>query len=78
MVTPAGHRQLLRAELVAVGSELTVGETRDTNSGELAADLTGRGVAIVRVSAVPDDLAVVVETLRGGLERADLVVSTLR
>ena len=33
--TPA-PRRILTAELLAVGTELTVGETADTNSGELA------------------------------------------
>lgn len=76
MASPTPPRRLLRGELVAIGSELTVGETRDTNSAELATDLTARGVAVVRISAVPDDLGVVVATLTTALERADLVVTT--
>lgn len=71
-----GSRRLLRAELISVGSELTVGETRDTNSGELARSLTGLGVAIGRIAAVPDELDVVVDAFAGALSRADLVVST--
>jgi nicotinamide-nucleotide amidase len=71
-----GSRRLLRAELISVGSELTVGETRDTNSGELARSLTALGVAIGRIQAVPDELAVVVDAFSDALSRADLVVST--
>jgi nicotinamide-nucleotide amidase len=71
-----GSRRLLRAELISVGSELTVGETRDTNSGELARSLTTMGVAIGRIQAVPDELEVVVDAFSGALSRADLVVST--
>ena len=37
---------LLTAELLSIGSELTVGETRDTNAGELARSLTGLGVRV--------------------------------
>ena len=33
---PAPGRAILMAELLAIGTELTVGETTDTNSGELA------------------------------------------
>ena len=33
---PATGRRLLTAELLSIGSELTVGETRDTNAGEVA------------------------------------------
>jgi len=69
-------RPILRAELLSIGTELTVGETRDTNAGELAASLTQAGVTVGRMTAIPDRLTAVVEAFRGGLDRADLVVST--
>jgi nicotinamide-nucleotide amidase len=72
----ADARRLVTAELLSIGSELTVGETRDTNAGELARSLTDRGVRVGRLTAVPDDLGVVSEAFRAGLERADLVIST--
>jgi nicotinamide-nucleotide amidase len=61
---------------LSIGSELTVGETRDTNAGELARSLTGSGVRVTRLTALPDDLAEVTEAFRAGLARSDLVVST--
>jgi len=70
------HRHLLSAELLSIGSELTVGDTRDTNGGELARSLSGLGVRVTRITALPDDLGAVTEAFRSGLERADLVVST--
>ena len=72
----AGLRQVLSAELVAIGTELTVGETTDTNSGELARSLVAHGVRVGRIANLPDDHAVVVEALRAALERVDLVVTT--
>lgn len=69
-------RAIHRAELLAVGSELTVGETRDTNSGELAASLTAEGVEVVRMTVLPDDLAEVRTAFEAALGRSDLVVST--
>jgi nicotinamide-nucleotide amidase len=69
-------RRLLTAEFLAVGSELTVGETRDTNSGEMAASLTAEGVRVLRMAALPDDLEVVRDAFATALARADLVVST--
>ena len=72
----ATERQLLTAELLSIGSELTVGDTRDTNGGELARDLTARGVRVRRITAVPDDLAVVRDALEAALERTDLIVTT--
>lgn len=67
---------LRTAELLSIGTELTVGETRDTNAGDLARELTGRGVIIARITALPDDLASVTAAFAEGLARADLVVST--
>src|SRR5207249_9347020 len=67
---------LLSAELLSVGSELTTGETRDTNAGELAAWLTAAGVRVTRLIGVPDDLEIVREAFAAGIVRAQLVVST--
>ena len=69
-------RRLLTAELLSVGTELTVGETRDTNAGELARSLTGMGVRVRRMTALPDDLSDVTDAFRTGLARSDLVIST--
>ena len=69
-------RAIVSAELLAIGTELTVGETTDTNSGELARSLASLGVTVVRISNLPDDLATVVDALRTALGRADLVVTT--
>jgi nicotinamide-nucleotide amidase len=74
-MTTAAHR-LATAELLSIGSELTVGETRDTNAGALARALTEAGVRVTRMTALRDDLAAVTEAFRDGLARADLVVST--
>jgi nicotinamide-nucleotide amidase len=67
---------LLTAELLSIGSELTVGETRDTNAGDLARDLTERGVVVGRISALPDNLPAIREAFTAAVGRADLVIST--
>ncbi len=59
-----------------MGAELTVGETRDTNSGEIARSLSEAGAAISRITVLPDRLGVVSGAFRAALRRADLVVST--
>jgi nicotinamide-nucleotide amidase len=64
------------AEILAVGTELTTGVTRDTNSGELARELTEHGVRVLRTTALPDDLDAVAGAFRDGISRADLVIST--
>jgi len=74
--TSTPGRRLRTAELLAVGSELTAGETRDTNGGELARSLSLHGVAVRRITALPDDLALVRAQLREALDAVDLVVAT--
>jgi nicotinamide-nucleotide amidase len=69
-------RLLRTAVLLAVGSEITVGETRDTNSGDLARSLAGFGVEVAWIAALPDRLATVVDALRDALAAADVVVTT--
>lgn len=61
---------------MSVGTELTVGDTRDTNAGELARSLTRLGVRVNRMTALPDDFDAVSDAFRAGLARSDLVVST--
>jgi nicotinamide-nucleotide amidase len=73
---PVVPRPLRTAELLAVGAELTVGDTRDTNSGEIARSLTEAGVGITRINVLPDRLRTVASSFRAALRRADLVVST--
>ncbi|HYN49248.1 MAG TPA: molybdopterin-binding protein [Candidatus Nanopelagicales bacterium] len=69
-------RPFRTAELLAVGSELTTGETRDTNGGELARALSLEGVAVRRIVALPDDLALVTTAFAEALGAVDLVVAT--
>jgi nicotinamide-nucleotide amidase len=70
------QRPLRTAVLLAVGSELTTGETQDTNSGELARSLAETGVDVAWISALPDRLDTVSTALSGALAVADLVVTT--
>ena len=69
-------RTLIRAHILSIGTELTVGETRDTNAGDLARELTANGLEVGRLVALPDDLEAVREGFAAGLREADLVVST--
>ena len=71
-----GTRAITTVEILAVGSELLVGETRDTNSGDLAIELTALGVDVMRLSALPDRQDMLVEALRAALGRSDLVITS--
>ena len=69
-------RPLVTAEILAVGSELTSGTTRDTNSGDLARELSQLGVDVLRMADLPDRLTAVEDAFRQALDRADMVVAT--
>jgi len=47
----------MKAEIIAIGSELLLGQIVDTNSSYIAKILADNGVELVRVSAVGDDFA---------------------
>ena len=72
----AAPSPIASAEVLAVGAELLAGETRDTNSGDIAGELTRLGVDVARMSQLPDDLEVVTAAVRDALDRVDLVVTT--
>ncbi|HEU4673073.1 MAG TPA: molybdopterin-binding protein [Candidatus Limnocylindrales bacterium] len=71
-----GGRPIRSARILAVGSELTTGDTRDTNASELAADLSTRGVVVTGIVLLPDDRAAIAAALRSALAEVDLVVAT--
>jgi nicotinamide-nucleotide amidase len=66
----------MRAALISVGSELTLGLTVDTNSAWLAARLAEMGYEARRHVTVGDDWEEVAEEIRRAAATADLVVVT--
>jgi nicotinamide-nucleotide amidase len=64
------------AEIIAVGSELLLGSTIDTNSAYLARQLAAAGVNLFRKSVVGDNAERIAATLREALGRAELVICT--
>ncbi|MGH7444103.1 MAG: molybdopterin-binding protein, partial [Longimicrobiales bacterium] len=63
-------------EIVAIGTELLLGDTIDTNSAWLGAQLAAAGMPVARRSSVVDDFALMTATLREALARADVVICT--
>ncbi len=65
-----------RAWIVSVGSELTLGQTVDTNSAWLSAELARLGVRTDRHLTVADDLSAVCEALSQAAQAAEVVLVT--
>ncbi len=72
----ATEESIRSAEIVAVGTELLLGEIVDTNGAWLAATLADRGVDVYWSVRVGDNLARVREALEAALERSDLVLTS--
>jgi competence/damage-inducible protein CinA-like protein len=66
----------LRAELLAVGSELLDPDRRETNALHITARLGEIGVDVGTRTVVADDLALLTAVFRAALARADVVIST--
>lgn len=64
----------MEAEIVAIGTELLLGVTVDTNSAYLAQQLAAVGVPVRRVTLVRDDLAEIVGVLRQAMTRSQLII----
>ncbi|GAB4433134.1 MAG: CinA family nicotinamide mononucleotide deamidase-related protein [Chloroflexi bacterium OHK40] len=64
------------AEIIAIGSEILLGATIDTNSAYLARQLATAGVNLFRKSVVGDNTERIAAAIREALSRADLVICT--
>jgi nicotinamide-nucleotide amidase len=63
-------------ELLAIGNELLLGETIDTNSAWIARRLAEEGIAVVRKTTVGDDVPLIRAALADALARTGTVLCT--
>jgi nicotinamide-nucleotide amidase len=66
----------MNAEIIAIGSELLLGETIDTNSAYLARQLAGIGIGLFRKTVVGDNEERIAAAIGEALDRADLLICT--
>ena len=64
------------AELVAIGTELLLGEITDTNSVFLARRLRDIGVNVYFMTTVGDNLQRIAAAIAAALDRAEIVITT--
>lgn len=74
LMTP--HCPPAKAEIIAIGTELTSGQKLDTNSQWLSLELAELGIPVHWHTTVADDLDENIQALRIATERADLVLIT--
>jgi nicotinamide-nucleotide amidase len=66
----------VRAEILAVGTELLLGQIANTNARWMSEALAGIGVDVLHHQAVGDNLDRIVEAMRLSATRADVVIVT--
>lgn len=66
----------MKAEIIAVGTELLLGQIVDTNSAYIAQQLTTVGLDLHFKCTVGDNLERIKSTLRTSLSRSDFVITT--
>jgi nicotinamide-nucleotide amidase len=66
----------MKAEIIAIGTELLLGQIVDTNSAHIARQLTTVGLDLHFKSTVGDNLERLKATLRTALNRSDFIITT--
>ena len=66
----------MRAEIIAIGSELLLGQIVDTNSAFIAKRLAEIGIEMVQTKTVGDDLSRIEDSIRTSINRSSVVVTT--
>ena len=66
----------MKAEIIAVGTELLMGEILNSNSRDIARELYNLGIDVYHQSVVGDNLNRLSKELETAFERADLVITT--
>ncbi len=65
----------MKAEIVAIGTELLLGEIDDTNATYISRLLTSTGIDVHLRHAVDDELARIVQVLGAAMRRSDAVIT---
>jgi nicotinamide-nucleotide amidase len=66
----------MKAEVIAIGSELLLGQIVDTNSAYIAKSLAENGIELVQTSTVGDDPQRMKELIKESIDRSQIVITT--
>ncbi len=64
------------AEIIAIGTELLLGEIQDTNTKYLARELRDAGIDLYRATIIGDNAERIARAIQEALQRADIVITT--
>lgn len=66
----------MKAEIIAIGSELLLGQIVDTNTSYIAKRLAENGIELVQIATVGDDLQRMKEVIKEAINRSQIVITT--
>ena len=66
----------MKAVLITIGDEILSGNTVDTNSNFIAAELKKIGIPVAQIFTISDEILVIKNTLEAATEIADLIITT--
>jgi len=66
----------MKAEIIAIGSELLLGQIIDTNTSYIAKSLAENGIELVQTITVGDNLQRMEEVIRDSTRRSQIVITT--
>jgi len=66
----------MKAEIIAIGTEILLGEIVDTNSAYIAQQLPELGIDLYYKTVVGDNMQRITETFKRAWDRSDLIVTT--
>jgi nicotinamide-nucleotide amidase len=64
------------AEIIAIGTELLLGEIQDTNTCYLARSLRNAGIDLYRANIVGDNAERIASVIRESLQRSDIIITS--
>ncbi len=66
----------MKAEIIAIGSELLLGQLLDTNTSYIAKRLAENGIELIQTTTVGDDLQRMKEVIQEAANRSHIVITT--
>jgi len=66
----------MKAVLITIGDEILSGNTVDTNSNFIAAELKKIGIPVAQIFTISDEIAAIKKTLQAATEIGDLIITT--
>jgi nicotinamide-nucleotide amidase len=73
---PCAHEDVMKAEILMIGTELLLGQIHDTNATEMGRILAENGIPLYQKTTIGDNQERIVRALDHALDRADVILTS--